>query len=225
MSQFINLYNPSLRQRQDSLNAHLLFRLIGWAVCSMVLLTGWLEWQAHGFEQQARVGAEHMKQAQEELVVITRTVSEYQPDARLIGEMQRAERILKGRNELVRLMESGTLGRTQGFSAQMRAFARQSLDGLWLTRVHLNADGSEMEIAGRALKAELLPVYIHRLNSEQIFQGQNFAALNVKDLSEESATGGDAKNVVKPENSVVSESTTIAFSLSAKIRMGEMERP
>jgi hypothetical protein len=61
----------------------------------------------------------------------------------------------------------------------MRAFARQSLDGVWLTGFEIDAGGRELALSGRALGAELVPRYLERLNHESLLQGRQFSSLKV----------------------------------------------
>ena len=56
----------------------------------------------------------------------------------------------------------------------LRAFSRQSLDGLWLTAFTITGAG-ELEISGRALRPDLVPAYIQRLNEEEVLAGRSFA--------------------------------------------------
>ena len=61
----------------------------------------------------------------------------------------------------------------------MRALARQSLAGLWLTGFSVGKGGEEMEISGRALQPELVPSYIHRLTQERALHGRAFDSLSM----------------------------------------------
>ena len=61
----------------------------------------------------------------------------------------------------------------------MRALARQSLAGLWLTSFKVGNGGADMEIVGRALQPELVPSYIHRLNQERAMHGRAFDSLSM----------------------------------------------
>jgi hypothetical protein len=69
----------------------------------------------------------------------------------------------------------------------MRAFARQTLSGVWLTGFSIGADGGEMTISGRALNPDLVPSYIARLNKEPLLQGRKFAQFAVKQTAGEQA--------------------------------------
>ena len=51
----------------------------------------------------------------------------------------------------------------KGYAAFMRAFAKQSLDGLWLTSFSFDSSTEKLNINGRTLQADLVPEYISTL--------------------------------------------------------------
>jgi hypothetical protein len=98
------------------------------------------------------------------------------------------EQQLKGEEEVLEVLQSGRLGNTQGYSGYMRAFARQTVNGLWLTEFGIKGAGNEMLLGGRTLRPELVPAYIQRLNQEVAMQGRDFAALEMQRPKMESAS-------------------------------------
>ncbi|HEX6828746.1 MAG TPA: PilN domain-containing protein, partial [Burkholderiales bacterium] len=66
-----------------------------------------------------------------------------------------------------------------GPAEHMRAFARQSMGGVWLTGFSLAPAGNGLALRGRALSADLVPAYLGRLNREPVLQGGQFAALEI----------------------------------------------
>ena len=79
-------------------------------------------------------------------------------------------------------LAEGRLSRRRSFrdphhSATLQAFARQTIDGLWLTGLVL--DRQDMALRGRAMNPELIPAYVGRLNQEPALQGRSFRALDI----------------------------------------------
>ena len=62
----------------------------------------------------------------------------------------------------------------------MEAFARQTLNGLWLTGFSIDGDATQMSLSGAALSPELVPGYIMRLNNEKVMRGKTFASLQMQ---------------------------------------------
>lgn len=82
--------------------------------------------------------------------------------------------MLAERQAALSLIQGTTLGDSKGFSGQLRALARQDVDGIWLTRLVLSAAGDQTRIEGRALSAELIPLYVQDLTAEPAFAKQRF---------------------------------------------------
>ena len=83
-------------------------------------------------------------------------------------------------NEVIAVLKSGSLGDTKGVSQYFRAFARQTLDGLWLTGFSILGAGKDIIIEGRTLRAELVPGYIGNLRREDVLRGHGFGSLSVQ---------------------------------------------
>jgi hypothetical protein len=223
VTQYINLLNPALQKRSDALSARVLFSTGIAAAIVVALAAAWAQYNARDLERQANDGEAVLKRERDNLVAVAKAATERKPSTNLVDELARAEAKLKVHGDLIRLVESGALGKTEGFSDQLLAFARLSTNGLWLTGFSINADGSETEIDGKALSPELLPAYIRRLNSERVFQGRRFSMLDVNRVQEEtrpplapSVEAGSASSA-----SAQRLPSHIVFSLSAKTRNTE----
>ena len=85
-----------------------------------------------------------------------------------------------------------------GIAEYLRAFSRQSVNGLWLTGFTIVGNG-ELEIRGRVLSPDLVPSYIQRLNREQVLAGRSFARLEMTRPKPEPVTdkGKDAKKAAR----------------------------
>jgi hypothetical protein len=221
MSQYINLLNPALHKRRYSLSAQVLLAAVLTAIFTLALHGALERYSANDLEQQARSGEARLKIEREKLVSTAKGAAERKPDTSLIDELARAEAVLKTRGELIDLLESGALGKTDGFSAHLRALARQSMTGLWLTDFSVGAGGSGLEINGKALNADLLPAYIRKLKGERVFQGQTFAMINVY-RSEEKASPIPAANQGGTMAKVDQQLPHVVFNLSGKMRSADM---
>jgi hypothetical protein len=61
----------------------------------------------------------------------------------------------------------------------LRALARVSVEGVWLTRVEFSEGSGELSLAGRAQRADLVPAYLARLRADPSLRKQEFARLDV----------------------------------------------
>ena len=93
--------------------------------------------------------------------------------------MQRLETQAASRREVVDILKSGAIGSTEGYTGFMRAFARQIVNGLWLTGFSIQGSGEGISLNGRTLRPELVPAYLRRLNQEPVMQGREIGSLQI----------------------------------------------
>ncbi len=188
MSQQINLFNPAFSKQRELFTASMLVQALAVLVLVMVSVYGYQYRQVMLLDKQIKTGATSLTQEQARLVKVAAEHAPRQKDAALEKRVAEMEQQLKGEEEVLEVLQSGRLGNTQGYSGYMRAFARQTVNGLWLTEFGIKGAGKEMLLGGRTLRPELVPAYIQRLNQEVAMQGRDFAALEMQRPKMESAS-------------------------------------
>jgi len=180
MSQQINLLSSDLRQRRELLAAN---KVAVAALALLLLVAAAAAWNGNDARLRERRSQElqsRLQAAKDQLAALSKDLAARQRDDKLLAELLAASSQLKGREELMAYLESAGLGSSQGFAQFLRAFARQTPNGLWLTGFTLSEGGREMEIHGRMLQPASLPEYIRRLNGETTFHGRSFASLDIR---------------------------------------------
>ena len=81
---------------------------------------------------------------------------------------------LSKRQQVQDLLSSHALGNTEGLSGYLEAFARQHVQGNWLTKITIANGGKSLGIAGKTLSSELVPVYMDKLAGEALLNGISF---------------------------------------------------
>jgi hypothetical protein len=180
VSQQINLFNPAFSKQRELFTASMLVRALAALVLVIVSVYGYQYRQVMLLDKQIKTGATSLTQEQARLVKVAAEHAPRQKDAALEKRVAEMEQQLKGEEEVLEVLQSGRLGNTQGYSGYMRAFARQTVNGLWLTEFGIKGAGKEMLLGGRTLRPELVPAYIQRLNQEVAMQGRDFAALEMQ---------------------------------------------
>jgi len=175
--QQINLFNPAFLDKRGPLS--LKAALMGWLAVALisVAFAGYAGMRNRQLAQQEREVAARMTAAQAEMQQLAGQVGGRKQDSRIAAEIARLESEIKGRDEVMAVLKGGALGDTKGFSEHLRAFARQSFEGVWLTGLHIAASGQDVAVEGRALRPEQVPGYLRRLNSESVMQGHPFSEL------------------------------------------------
>ena len=188
MSQQINLYSPLFRKQKKLFSAMALLPAIGLLVLTVAGFYFYLSAQNSRLEVRA---ADASRQLQNELEQLKVYGAQQSPDARVKSLAERRKKLeaeFSERTQALQAMDKGALGKTEGYSGLLRALARLSMDGVWLTRVRFSDERGEAFIAGRATRPELVPVYLERLRREERLRGQDFSTLEITRSTQASST-------------------------------------
>jgi len=137
---------------------------------------------AYQVRQLAKLSGEMDKRYAAEQAKLTRYATEFSPQqaAQLLQEeLKKTEANEAAQREVIEMLKGGDIGNTTGYSEYMRAFARQTVNGLWLTGFHISGDAAQISLSGAVLSPDLLPAYIQRLGQEKIMRGKTFASLQM----------------------------------------------
>lgn len=192
MSQNINLFNPAFRKQRRVVTIGTVAQLLG---ITLAVLGGYhytLQQQVKGLTEELQ-SADGLLKSQRGYVDRLKGKAAAKPEAQLESDIARLETELKVARDSMEALKGGGFGNQQGFAEYLRAFSRQSLNGLWLTGFTISGSG-ELEIRGRVLSPDLVPSFIQRLNREQVLAGRSFARLEMNRPPEPVADKGkDAK--------------------------------
>jgi len=174
MKQQVNLLAPMFRKQRALFSAQVSLLIVLMFVGALALIYGGLSWRG------AALGAEQVRLEADR----TSTTSRLNE---LAGQMQGKgqSHVLDAQVQALTLerdrkaqalsaLSRQELGSTQGFSAQFTGLARARLSGLWLTRIEVGSNGSQMALTGITLSEELIPKYLARLGTEAVFAGTAF---------------------------------------------------
>ncbi|HZW87292.1 MAG TPA: fimbrial assembly protein [Gallionella sp.] len=196
MSQQINLFNPIFMKQRKIFSLLTMLQALFLILVGSLLFYGYAIYQSQQLQRQSAQSAKLYDAEQARLARQTAEFSPEQANQQLQSEVQQLEKKLAEQTELVETLKSGVLGNTHGYSEYMRAFARQVLQGLWLTGFKVSGDATQVSLNGGVINPELLPVYIQHLNKETVMQGKTFSALQMK--QPKSVPSADGKSTVAP---------------------------
>lgn len=179
MSQQINLLLPELRPRWDWLAFPVVAGVALAGIAVMAGLASWGGYQANALKTQQAQSEMELKALQQDVQSLGQTLAGRKPNAALQAEIEQLKEVLQQRDAAFAVVEAGKVAPGGGHASLLRGFARQAMEGVWLTGFSFS--GQDAEIRGRLTQPALLPQYIRRLNGEQAFQGRRFAALDMKD--------------------------------------------
>jgi hypothetical protein len=196
MSQNINLYDASLRITRDWLSPQSFAAVVGGALLFVTASASLAHWYARQLAAPARDTAAALQSQQNAILELTRQVDTLRPNPKLIAEVTTTQATLEQRRAALQLLHSGSLGQQEGPAPALRAFARQAVDGLWLTGLVL--DRRDMALRGRALSPDLIPSYVGRLNLEPALQGRSFRTLDIDRPVDAADAAAAAASMPKP---------------------------
>lgn len=197
--QNINLYDSSLRIQPDWLDAESFAGIVGVTAIVVALAAVLTRWQVSELQAPARETAAALQAQQTAIQELARQVDTLRPDTQLTADVGVTQATLEQRQAVLQMLRAGGLGYQEGHAGTLQAFARQSLDGLWLTGLVL--DRKDMALRGRAMNPELIPAYVGKLNREPALQGRSFRAIDIARPVEEApaaAAGPVATTTANP---------------------------
>ena len=177
MSQQINLYSPIFRKQTKVFSAKTMLQAL--AIIVLVVAVFYHSIAIHTNILEIRA-ADSSRQLQGELERLKALGAGATPAerARSLAERKKAlETRLAAHTQTLAAFDSDAAGRAEGYSEPLRALARVSVEGVWLTRVQFSK--GDLSLAGRATRPEFVPAYLERLRAEKTLRTREFGKLEV----------------------------------------------
>lgn len=180
MSQQINLINTALIKQKDFLTPATISLVY---LCSALLMLGWywISQQAlHQAIQQRDVANAELTKVQASVTQATAMRAPRAPSQALLRQLEKLKGQQQMQAHILNMVNKTKANTASGLANTMRGFARQTVDGLWLTGFSLDTEHQAMTIRGRSTHENLLPLYMQQLGQETVFSGQHFGGLQMK---------------------------------------------
>jgi hypothetical protein len=184
MNQQVNLLAPMFRKQRALFSATVTLLICGVVVVALGLIYGATVWRGAllaGEQQRLEAERDTATRRLNDLAAQFQKGNEGGTREAEIAALT-AERDRK--TQALAALSRREMGNTAGFSSQFLGLARQRLNGLWLTRVEVTASGAHMALGGVTLAEELLPRYIKKLGSEEVFAGTEFGHARLQRVSD-----------------------------------------
>jgi len=184
MSQQINLFNPIFLKQKKTFSA------VNMVDALALLLVGVAAFYAYASIETLNLDRQSVETARQynlSKARLSESSARYAPkkmDTGLAMEVNNLQAQLSARKAMLNDFGIGLAAKDTSYAEYMRALARQARGGLWLTGFRVGKGGAEIEIVGRALRPELVPSYIRRLNQERALQGRAFDSLSMTQRQE-----------------------------------------
>lgn len=197
MTQQINLFNPIFLKKENYFSSTRMVQGLALVLAGSILVVAYARIQLTGMRHAAEGSASQLKSTRAQLAKVTAEYTPREKTKNLDEEVRRMEAELKSQQQAYDIVQRGGIGNSKGYSEYLRAFARQIVNGVWLTDFTLSSAGNNIELKGKALQAELVPQYLARLKQEAVLKGKSFASLELQTPAEELAAAGSASSASK----------------------------
>jgi hypothetical protein len=182
MSQQINLFNPVFLKQKKYFSVVTMLQALLLIALGSAAFYGFAAYQ---IKQLARQSEEANKRYVAEQARLDNYKAQFSPQKSrqlLEKELRAAEAKVFAQQDVINMLKSGAIGNTNGYSGYMRAFARQVVNGLWLTGFSITGDAAQLSMSGAVLpdSPSLVPAYVQRLGREEVMHGKSFAALKIQ---------------------------------------------
>jgi hypothetical protein len=206
MSQQINLYNPLFLKQEKHFSARTLVRALGIVLAGILVVSafGWI--QTRSAERLASQYGEQVARQRDQLVQFGGQAGAAARGKALEAEIAQLESEVKLRQATLQALGTNELGNAAGFSEFFAALGRQAIPGIWLTHVQISEAGNDLQVDGRALRAELMPAYLAALSRESMMRGRRVTAMKLTAAS--AAKAGE-------------EGRFVEFSITAPLELRE----
>jgi Tfp pilus assembly protein PilN len=216
LRQQLNLFNPALQPRKQVLSAAMMGASLLVLAAGIAALGFVLQAATTRVRHEADAGAAQLARRQARLASVNAEFAPRTRDAALDERIAQADAQLAALRHVSGVLQRGELGDTSGFAGYLKAFARQSVPGLWLTSVSIA--GKDIGIKGRTLDPAQVPGYIGRLTREPLLQGKSFSSLQIGQAAPVERTGADGK-------ALRSAAPYVEFSLQSVPQPAQEARP
>jgi len=190
MSQQINLYSPIFRKQTKIFSATTMVQGLGLMVLVIAVFYYYVAAQGTLLELRVAESGQRLK-SEIERVKLYGTRESPAERLKLLAERKKAlEQTLASQSQALEALKAGAFGRSEGYSDTLRALARVSVDGVWLTRVGFAEGSGELSLSGRAVRAELVPTYLQRLRTDKVLRAQSFALLELNRAAPQAPVAG-----------------------------------
>lgn len=180
MSQQINLLNPALLKKKDLLNP---INIVGMFGVVLVALTTFGVYKQISLNEAKAIqtqSTQTLAEVQSTLTQLRANDTDKAEKDRLLAQIEQLENKEAMQEAMLEAGQHDKSHQGQSYAALLKAFARQSQDGLWITALSIDQDAQHLSISGRTMDPDLVPAYIARLRKEKALQGKRFTNLTMQ---------------------------------------------
>jgi|KBSMisStandDraft_5_1062788.scaffolds.fasta_scaffold09041_6 hypothetical protein len=179
--QQINLYQPVADTTSAPFSIRTAVLLIVVTVAGLVSIWGYGLWRVQRLAKAVTLLQQQQQHQRETLEILTSARATNLTPEQLAARVNALSAEVALHSQALALLRGGAAGQTIGFSRDLSALARHSVEGLWIHRVDLSGVGEpRMSLNGVAVDPALVPGYLHGLRAEPALAGLRFDVFKIE---------------------------------------------
>lgn len=191
--QQINLYQPVADASKAPFSIRTAVLLTVVTVIGVVSIWGYGLWRVQRLARTVNLLQEQQQHQTQTLELLTSARATNLTPEQLAARVGALSAEVTQHSQALALLRGGAAGQTTGFSRDLSALARHSVEGLWIHRVDLSGVGEpRMSLNGIAVDPTLVPGYLRDLRAEPALAGLRFAVFTIERPAAAHATAAQA---------------------------------
>ncbi|TDT36977.1 hypothetical protein DES49_2929 [Halospina denitrificans] len=180
MRQDVNLYTEAFRPSQEWLTLSFAARCSVAALLIVAIIGGWTQYQVLQLRDEQQQLEQEQARTQDVIAGLNEQLAQQQRDPELENQVERLEERAADRKRLVERAGSVARASNEGFTPYLEGLAKQSREGLWLTRIQVNLLRDRLHLQGETVQGQHVPNYLQRLREEPVFEGRRFERFGIE---------------------------------------------
>jgi len=174
MQQQINLYQEQFHIRKAKGPGLLLWGPVG-LIAVLLVISAYEYWNSVRLDKRLQEVSAQYEQLQAEMDRLQIVVKQRSKDPALERKMLRLDRELRRKRKSLELLAGDdAAANKQGLSEYLIALSQTDQDELWLEHISLHSGGLAVELRGKTLKPEEVPVYLQELGNYTVYEDKAF---------------------------------------------------
>jgi hypothetical protein len=174
MQQQINLYQEQFHIRKAKGPGLLLWGPVGF-IAVLLLISAFEYWTSVRLENRLQEVSAEYEQLQAEMDRLQLAVKQRSKDPALERKMLRLDRELRRKRKSLELLAGDdAAANKQGLSEYLVALSEIDQEELWLEHISIQSGGLAVELRGKTIKPEEVPVYLQDLGQFSVYEDKAF---------------------------------------------------
>lgn len=143
------------------------------------IISVFYNWQKNSVQHHTLALQEKHSELVAQLERLTQQLGSWQKQDSPQSQSQALQSELSAHRFLLQQLGSRLNREQKGFSPYFEGFARQVVQGLWLTRFEVSNGGERVSVSGSTIESQLVADFIRQLSSEPVLQGVKLRLLKL----------------------------------------------